>query len=225
MEEIKWRQAERFRFLKLLYDKTHHFYEHEAETVSQMVGLSPSELADELRITDIKAEQIARYLCEQGLAKRYSKNMLVLKNPGEIEVEDAFMRPDSDTVHFPANVYNIINAETISNAQIQQGIGASIIVTLGSTDLAEMRGFIEELKSIIDDLPLGREDKAEAAAEAATIEAQLQSPRPKRKIIKESLGTLWRALEPLVTRVATTAVATKLPELVTQIEQWLEKLK
>jgi len=40
------------------------------------------------------------------------------------------------------------------------------------------------------DLPLTGEELAEADAEAATIEAQLRSPKPKRRIIRESLSVL-----------------------------------
>ena len=101
MEEVKRRQAERFRFLKHLYDCTNDFYEHKATSVAQLVGFAPSDLADELGIGHIQAWQITDYLCAQGLARKISKDLLVIQNAGVVEVEDALTRPDSSTEHFP----------------------------------------------------------------------------------------------------------------------------
>ena len=87
-----------------------------------------------------------------------------------------------------------------------------------------MKGVLEEVKSTLDELSLSDDAKAEAVAELATIQAQLQSPRPKRGTIRESLQAVLRFLEPIAQKVAVTAATTHLPDLVKKIGEWVAKL-
>jgi hypothetical protein len=225
MEEIRERQSRRFRFLKHLYDETQNFYKKETTRSNQIPLFSTDDLGDELGFTAAETEQIVRYLSDEGLVKRVTGKSTTIAHRGVIEVEDALTKPDQPTDHFPPNVVQyIVSAQQITNSSIQQGTVDSIIVTLPSSALADMREFIETLRSILSDLPLSDEDKAEATAEMATIESQLQSPRPKRNIIRTSLETLMRILRDVPANVAANIIAANLPLLIEQVSEWVRAL-
>ena len=225
MEEIRERQSRRFRFLKHLYDETQNFYKKETTRSNQIQFFSTDDLGDELGFTAVETEQIVRYLSDEGLVKRVTGKSITIAHRGDIEVEDALTKPDQPTEHFPPNVVQyIISAQQITNSSIQQGTVDSTIITLSSSTLGKMREFIETLRSILPDLPVSNDDKAEATAEIVTIESQLQSPRPKRNIIRTSLETLKRILQDIPANVATNIIAANLPLLIEQVSEWVRAL-
>jgi len=225
MEEIRERQSERFKFLKHLYDEKQNFYATEAQKSSQIPLFSPDDLGNELGFTAIETEQIVRYLSDEGLVKRVTFKSITITHRGIIEVEDALTKPDQPTEHFPPNVVQyIISAQQITNSSIQQGTVDSTIITFSSSTLGSMRKFIETLRSILPDLPVSNDDKAEATAEIVTIESQLQSPRPKRNIIRTSLETLKRILQDIPANVAANIIAANLSSLIEQVSELVRVL-
>lgn len=84
----------------------------------------------------------------------------------------------------------------VSHSQIQQNTSHSEqIMNLNQVDLEKIIHFIEKLKTSTKELNLSDEKKAELNSEIQTIEAQTKSPKPKTRIIKESLLSLKRILE------------------------------
>lgn len=225
MEEIKKQQGRRFQFLKHLHDETQNFYATEATSPNQIPFFSPDDLGNELGFTSIETEQIVRYLSNEGLINRVTAKSITIAHPGIIELEDALTKPDQPTEHFPPNVVQyIISAQQIINSPIQQGTVDSAIIALPSSISGDIQEFIETLKNILPDLPISSEDKAEATAEIATIESQLQSPRPKRNIIRTSLETVKRVLQDVPTNVAANIIAANLPLWIEKVSEWVHAL-
>ena len=97
----------------------------------------------------------------------------------------------ADTSQNVNNFYGAVHAP-----QIQQGNQTAIQVSSTiNADYETIRGFIEELKKNTEKFELSADSKEEFNAEIATIEAQLNSPRPKTIIVKESLKTVRTVLE------------------------------
>jgi len=81
----------------------------------------------------------------------------------------------------------------VAERELEAGSTPPIPALLLSPDeQAAVEAFLTTYRRCMDagDLPLTGEELAEADAEAATIEAQLRSPKPKRRIIRESLSVL-----------------------------------
>lgn len=54
---------------------------------------------------------------------------------------------------------------------------------------------MRQIKDLLPEMPLQSEEKAELTAEIQTVEVQLASPKPKPKILQESLQTIRSILE------------------------------
>ncbi len=222
MEEIKKQQSRRFQFLKHLYDKTQNFYAAEATSPAQMAFFSPDDLGNELGFTSIETKQIVTYLANERLIQKITTKAMGITHRGLIEIENALTKPDQPTEHFPPNVVQyIISAQQITNSPIQQGTVDSTIIAFPSGISDDVQEFIETLKRILPDLPVSSEDKAEAIAEIATIESQLQSPRPKRNIIRTSLEAVKRILQDIPANVAANIIAANLPLWIEKISEWV----
>lgn len=94
----------------------------------------------------------------------------------------------------PQNINNFFGA--VHNPQIQQSCQqSSQYLVNASVDADAIKPFVDMLRKQLDFLELPEDKKAEVEAEAATIEAQLKSPKPKVSILRESLDSLKRILE------------------------------
>ena len=114
------------------------------------------------------------------LVRSFSVQSIGISHYGIREVEAALSEPDKPTQYFPPAQY-ILDVEQMINSQVQHGTHNSTQTgTFTASDPEALRKFVETFKSRLPDLPLNETDKAEASAEIATIEAQLQSPKPKR---------------------------------------------
>lgn len=61
---------------------------------------------------------------------------------------------------------------------------------------------LAQLKSTLPEMPLDTDAKAELMAEVQTVETQLASPKPKSRILQESLQTIRSILEGIVGNAA-----------------------
>jgi hypothetical protein len=115
---------------------------------------------------------------------------------GILEMEQSLGAPEEPTQHFPPAVSIINVGGSVIGSAIQSGSpGAHQEVTVGDIDLAPIRDFIGELEARTGDLDLPEAESQELAAEIATVKAQIYSPKPKRRIIRESLHTIRSILE------------------------------
>jgi hypothetical protein len=76
-----------------------------------------------------------------------------------------------------------------------------------------VKAIIATVKSAAEKADLGVDQAAELRSEIATVEAQVQSPKPKGRTIKDALGTIQRILEGAGGNI----VAALLPELIKRI--------
>jgi DNA-binding transcriptional MerR regulator len=68
-------------------------------------------------------------------------------------------------------------------------------MTVGDISIESIRELLNELESQTADLELPEAEGQELAAEIATVKAQIDSPKPKKQIIRESLHTIRSILE------------------------------
>lgn len=84
----------------------------------------------------------------------------------------------------------------VNNSQIQQNtINSTQNMTNETIDNDKTLELVNLIKENLDKIELAVEKKAEIEAEVNTIKSQLDSPKPKHVIIKESLSTIRNVLE------------------------------
>ena len=107
----------------------------------------------------------------------------------------SFTREERETASkMTTNVNNFFGS--VHHSQIQQDSESSPqIMASGGLDLQDLRALLGDIKANIDSVPLSRESKAELRAELATVESQVESPRPKPAIIREGLRSVRHILE------------------------------
>lgn len=120
----------------------------------------------------------------------------------------------SETYHIGTYIGNM------HQSQLQQDTRDSTqSMTVNELDTAKVLSVLEEIKKAIADLDLPRDTKDELDAEIATAETQAKSPKPKHKIIRESLHTVRNILE----GTTGSLIASSLPSGL--LERLLEQLK
>jgi hypothetical protein len=80
-------------------------------------------------------------------------------------------------------------------SQIQQGTTSSTQNLATGIDAEALTALVDSLVNQLDEMRLGDEQRAEMAAELATVRAQAVSSKPKAAIIKESLATIRHIME------------------------------
>jgi len=162
---------------------------------------------------------IAKYLEDEGLIN-YIKVIggfpgnLRISHLGIKEIEKALSNPDQPTDHFMA--INVLNVQQMINSNVQQGTTSSVqIIEITSSTVDKFNQFINELEQSIDELQLDAGDKNELAADVNTVKAQLKSPKPKPKILSESLISIKRILEAATGGTIAVMLADKIPYLLT----------
>jgi hypothetical protein len=84
----------------------------------------------------------------------------------------------------------------VTGTQFQQGSTNSVqIAKQNNYDPQAIHGFTQALIKQLPKLGLDKDKQAEVKAEVASIEAQLNSPKPKASILKEGLNSLRTILE------------------------------
>ncbi|MDN4592145.1 hypothetical protein DBA29_27060 [Xenophilus aerolatus] len=91
------------------------------------------------------------------------------------------------------NYHTVNNIGSMTNSQLQQhSSGVQVIEGALGTDLTKL---VESIASSLSGLSLSQPDTQELLAELATLRSQLDSPKPKVGIIKESLASVRTVLE------------------------------
>jgi hypothetical protein len=200
MDILTKKKTDRFRFLNRLYERTEGNY-HALEDMF--------EVGNDVGLTRDDADGVMQYLSGEGLASyRTLGGGVAITHSGLLEVERALSEPKIPTQYFPP-VVNILNVQSMVGSQIQQGSHGSTQTqtqSISQSELAAIQAITTALQSGLDSLALGANARAEATAEIQTLNAQIQSSKPKASIIRESLKTL----RSLVEGVASNAVADKI---------------
>jgi len=204
MDEITELKKKRFMFLKTVYTESGG---------DELTSFNMFDIGKHLGFETSETKNIAHYLNGEGLIKFFAMGgEIVITHFGIVEVEKVLSKPDEPTNYFPP--LNIINIHHMENSQIQQGsANSSQVVNISSENKNNIKDFLELLKQGKAELNLSADDNRELNAEITTIESQLDSSKPKKNIIKESLSTLKNILESAVGSVLANELLPKIPAL------------
>jgi hypothetical protein len=104
----------------------------------------------------------------------------------------------------------------VQSAQIQQSSpSSSQVAALGNVEIEAIRKTVHQVVEALPNLPLTDSDSKGIRADLGTINAQLESPKPKSSIIRESLNSIRAVLEGAAAGVGT--------ELLVEIGKLLSK--
>jgi len=184
MTNVNNKKKQRFLFLNRLYELTGG---------SQLKVVQIHDVATSLGffVRDEVAD-ICLYLKNEGLAD--PRNMAIsITHFGIKEVEAALSEPDKPSHYFPP--VNVINVHQMNNSVIQQGNLHSQQSASFSEVVGDLIKLLSSLVEAIPELMLKDEARAELDADIKTIQVQLDSKKPKKAIIKESLRSVQRILE------------------------------
>ena len=194
MPDLEKRRADRLLVMKAIYDASEG---SEGNFVSgpdllESIGLSDQELGDACKFLE------GEYLIKgtRTLWGHVTPFVIQITHRGIREMEESIQAPTMPTEHFPPAV-SIINVQgDIIGSPIQSGSpGARQEVSIGDINLGGVRDFLDQLEKIAPSIPLPVEESQELAADIATIRAQIDSPRPKKQIVRESLHSVRSILE------------------------------
>ncbi len=194
--DLERKRSQRLRLMIELYDMVDGFDAQPVETaqIAARLGLDaskPEDLLDVLKIVHyLHGEQLLIASGPSGEATR-----LALTHKGVREVEESMSRPALPTEHFPP--LDEIEATPAVNPPSNQNGTAKVaeLTALAESDRLEVLRMARSLQEWADRLALGEEQRAEYEADIRTIEAQLDSPRPKTQLIKVALESIKSVAE------------------------------
>jgi hypothetical protein len=112
------------------------------------------------------------------------------------EMEESAQAPHEPTEHFPPAVSIVTVHGSVIGSAIQSGSpGAQQEVSIGDLDLGAVGKFLQEFDARAAELNLPSPQAEELAADIATVRVQVDSPKPKKNIIRESLRSVRAILE------------------------------
>jgi hypothetical protein len=205
-------QAQRFAFLKAVYDETEG---------STNRFVRPNDVGDKLGFNVQLTDKIATYLVNEHLLEWAAMGVIELTHWGVKEVEEVLSAPTEPTEHFPSLVVaqNYINIGSMEDSQIQQGTAGSL-QTEASLNADHLRDLVEQIWAEAQALDLNDDDRRELQASVGTADAQLDSSRPNPNILRESLSSAQRILE----GAAGSGVAVALPQLIETLRHVIASL-
>jgi len=202
MSEIEQRRADRLRVMA---------------AISKQVGANEHATAqlfpirDDLGFTDDYMGTIASYLAGEGLIEplrlstgSFTPMLAHITHLGIKEMELSEERPTTPTDHFPpSNGITINVGGNIVGSPFQVGNSGSTqhyqagAITVGADTKMAIGNFVSAFEAKADELKKEKspDQVAEIAAEMATIKAQINSPKPKKHFIMESLASVRAVLE------------------------------
>lgn len=199
------KRKQRFEYMNALYEsaggREQKFFN--LEEVGKEIGFSGEE-----------SEAIVEYLHGEGLVRTMGLAGLVsITHLGVMEVEAALQKPDQATQHFPP-IHNTINIQSMAHSVIQQGtISSTVGFSMLADERARVETFLAALKEDLKTFALSEDEAAETRAEIATVEAQLNSPKPKTSIIGLSLKFLTGVAEKVAASPVAPHVTSALPAI------------
>ena len=170
------------------------------------------EIGDMLDISNKLTTQIIQYLEKKGFIKFRTDQMATISitQEGIDEVENALLKPEEPTEHFPPAI-SIIQIGEMKNSQIIQA--SSEVTQIKKSDeplLEKLKELTESIQQVIEQLKLNKEDKTELEADIQTIDAQLSSSKPKKGILKECISSIRRIFEGVTVQVITSQILDKI---------------
>jgi hypothetical protein len=184
----EWREK-RLRFMYRLYDATGG---------SELADVNGHELGYELGLSSEETDRVIEYLRGEQLLAYPGLGGIRITHRGVLEVEKSISNPKQETEHFPPAI-NVIHVGEMHGSQIQQGTVQSQQYGqfLTEAEREPLRELVNTLRAVLPEADLVEEDRRQAEAELATVEAQLSAPKPKRSFIRASLESVRDLLAPI----------------------------
>jgi hypothetical protein len=191
MVDLNKRKADRLRVMNEFFEVAGGSEQAiiDTEAVRTKLGLSDQEMADTCKY--LEGEELISAM--RGLwGGRPFPHRVLLTHPGVREVEESRVHPETPTEHFPPQVTVTQHFHgDVTGSAIQAGSpGATQTTTVGDLNLELVREVVDQYEKDEAALGLDASNAEEARAEVKTIRAQLDSPRPKPVVIRESLTSL-----------------------------------
>lgn len=192
MDAIQKRQAQRLLVMQAIFN---------ASGGSEYTSVSGQDLLDTLGLPDQELGDACQYLEGEFLIEgtrtmwgHLTPFAVNITHQGIKEMEQSLQAPAQPTEHFPPALSIIHIQGNLIGSPIQSGSpGARQEVTV-DINIADVSDFIGRLERAMPELNLPKEESRELTAEVATIRAQVDSPKPKRQIIRESLSSIQTIL-------------------------------
>lgn len=197
--ESSTNQSKALLLLKAIYDKTRN--RTDPVFVAEIAG----------SLSEEEAKAAWRYLKNRGLIDTFNIAYTArISGAGVDAIENAQKHPDTPVSAFPSVTYNIVyntvHVDTMSHSQVQQaGAQSTQSQTLSYSPeaLGELNRLVKEFALHLDDLQLEARQKQKAAAQIATLKAQLmdepdpiilrQAGHSLRNITEGAIGSLLAA--------------------------------
>jgi len=180
MDALTKKKAQRFEYLKALYDAT----DGDSSAFVDMDAV-----ADGIGFDRLTAVAVMQYLDQEGLAEfRYMGGGIGITHRGVVEVERALSKPEQATQYFPP--FNVIHVENMIGSQIQQGSHHVTQSQDVSLDLGAVRTLIDEFQRRLPELPLTVDARIRYVTPEEFVEFLEEIARPtKRRRPKASEAT------------------------------------
>jgi hypothetical protein len=194
MIDIEKRRADRLRVMNKIY---------EAADGSQRTQISGPWLLEHMGMPEDELADACLYLVSEHLIEG-DKTLwhsaipytIRLTHRGMTEMERSRSAPENPTAHFPPMISVVHIAGDNIGSPIQAGSpGARQAVSIGDLDLGRIRELLTELEAHAPSLALSEDDAAQLQADLATVKAQVNSPRPNNRTIREHLLSVRAILE------------------------------
>lgn len=169
------------------------------------------QLGKSLGLDKIMISNVTDYLEEENLIEFTALGgEISITHQGIIEVEKALSNPSEPTTYFPP--VSIININSMSHSQIQQGTSSSSMAMSQTLDPESLRLLLDDLTRHLPQIP--PPERGFLEGEIQSIEGQLKAKEPKIPIIKQCLGSILDILK-------STGSAIAVQELARRIGMWL----
>ena len=217
LEEIK---KKRFQFLHHLWkitggDQTKRVL---IRQISEKLGLDENDAR--VTVQYLNGEELLEITTHGFNVPSYLDASLYIKHKGIMEVEQALSKPESPTPHFPASVVNYINVGTMTNSNIAQASsGSNQSITISQEVKEDLTELTKMLKTFLDSQEIQQDKREELRSDISTIESQLESPKPKKGILSESLSSAKGILE------SASSIAVTVAPVVAQITSILSMIR
>ncbi|MBX7155043.1 MAG: hypothetical protein U0Y96_06790 [Candidatus Kapaibacterium sp.] len=117
------------------------------------------------------------------------ENIEIMEHKNRIDniFDKTFGNLSGETINISIGSDNLQAVNTGDNAKLNVAKGKKVKQTINSEAQKELTKFIEELKPLLDNLSIDKDDKADIINEISRIETQLSREQPKYPIINEAL--------------------------------------
>lgn len=188
---LEAKKAGRLQFMLVLYDAVDGFDAQfvELTRIATSLGLRTSDPLEKVEVL-----KRVRYLQGEGLISvsgpPADPGSIAITHQGVREVEQARSNPERPTEHFPA--IDSLELDPVSPARPSPADPSSSesLGSLSEQDRLEVVRITQSLRTWADQLGLEEQQRAELEADVKTIEAQLESPVPKVRLIECSMESI-----------------------------------